>query len=202
MHTGRRTSGRQGAFDHGREFVVETPGMTSPLPPSKAQILAVMGQAFRDGVPHNVALGLELVDVGLGDGYATMRLPYAEALVGDPATGVLHGGAITALVDATCGAAVFMKLGKPIAIATLDLRIDYLKPATPGLAVTARADTIKLTRNVGFVRAVAYHEDPSDPIASAAATFMIGTAGRSVAQRHQPSPAEAASSTPTPKDEP
>ncbi len=160
--------------------------MSTPTPPSKSQVLAVMTHAFRDGVPHNAALGLELVDVGPGEGHATMRLPYAEALVGDPATGVLHGGAISSLIDATCGAAVFMKLARPLAIATLDLRIDYLKPATPGLAVLARAETIKLTRNVGFVRALAYHEDPADPIAAAAATFMIGTRGTSVAQRATP----------------
>jgi uncharacterized protein (TIGR00369 family) len=175
--------------------------MSAQIPPPKSQVLEIMRQAFRDGVPHNVALGLELVDVGLGVGHATMRLPYSEALIGDPETGVLHGGAITALVDATCGAAVFMKLTKPLAIATLDLRIDYLKPATPGLAVTARAETIKLTRNVGFVRAVAYHDDPADPIASAAATFMIGTAGRSVAVRHETSSAQTTSNTTTSKDE-
>jgi uncharacterized protein (TIGR00369 family) len=157
--------------------------MSAPTPPPKAQVLAVMTQAFRDGVPHNAALGLEMVDVGPGEGYATMRLPYSESLVGDPATGVLHGGAISSLIDATCGAAVFMKLTRPLAIATLDLRIDYLKPATPGLAVFARADTIKLTRNVGFVRALAYHEDAADPIAAATGTFMIGTKGTSVAQR-------------------
>jgi uncharacterized protein (TIGR00369 family) len=162
--------------------------MSAPTSPPKAQVLAVMTQAFRDGVPHNAALGLEMVDVGPGEGYATMRLPYAEALVGDPATGVLHGGAISSLIDATCGAAVFMKLTRPLAIATLDLRIDYLKPATPGLDVFARADTIKLTRNVGFVRALAYHDDPGDPIAAATGTFMIGTKGTSVAQRANRAP--------------
>ena len=162
--------------------------MSAPSPPPKAQVLAVMTQAFRDGVPHNAALGLEMVDVGPGEGYATMRLPYADALVGDPATGVLHGGAISSLIDATCGAAVFMKLTRPLAIATLDLRIDYLKPATPGLDVFARADTIKLTRNVGFVRALAYHDDPADPIAAATGTFMIGTKGTSVAQRANRTP--------------
>jgi len=157
--------------------------MSEPPQPSRARALAVMTESFRDGVPHNAALGLELVDVGPGDGHATLRLPYSEQLVGDPETGVLHGGAVTALIDATCGAAVFMRLARPVAIATLDLRIDYLRPATPGLAVVARADTLRLTRNVAFVRAIAYHDDPAEPIASAAATFMIGTKGRSVTAR-------------------
>ena len=157
--------------------------MSQPLLPPKAQVLALMMRSFRDGVPHNAALGLELIDVEPGVGCATMRLPYSEQLVGDPETGVLHGGAITGLIDATCGAAVFMKLTRQVSIATLDLRIDYLKPATPGLAVIARAETVKLTHNVGFARALAYHDDPADPIASAAGTFMIGTKGRTVAER-------------------
>jgi uncharacterized protein (TIGR00369 family) len=149
----------------------------------RVQMLAVMNQAFRDAVPHNKALGLELVDVGPGAGHASMRLPYSADLVGDPLTGVLHGGAITTLVDACCGAAVFMKLQRPIPIATLDLRIDYLKPATAGRDVFARAETIKLTRNVAFVRATAFHEDAADPIAAAAGSFMVRTRGRSVTER-------------------
>lgn len=173
-----------------KRFVLHPAIMSEPVPPSKAQVLAIMSQAFHASVPHNVALGLELIDVGPGEGYATIRLPYSAELVGDPETGVLHGGAITALIDATCGAAVFMKLTKPVPIATLDLRIDYLKPATPGLAVIARAETIKLTRNVGFVRALAYHDDIANPIASAAATFMIGTKGTSVADRMTKPPAD------------
>src|ERR1700743_3329739 len=38
------------------------------------------------------------------------RLPYSENLVGDPQTGVVHGGVITGLLDHTCGLAVMSKL--------------------------------------------------------------------------------------------
>ncbi len=63
-------------------------------------------------------------------------------------------------------------------IATLDLRIDYMKPATPGKDLLARAECYKLTRNVAFVRGVAYHDDPSDPIATSVATFMLSAPDR------------------------
>ena len=142
-------------------------------------VLAMMQQAFRDGVPHNKAAGIEIVHVSHGEGVAVLRLPWAENLVGDPETGILHGGAITTLMDACCGAAVFMKIAQPIPIATLDLRIDYLKPATPRVAVLARAGCFKVTRHVAFVRATAYHE-PDDVIASGTGTFMIATKGRPV----------------------
>jgi len=143
--------------------------------------LARMQQAFGRLVPHNRALGLRFVD--FADGTATLALPYDARLVGDPERGILHGGAVTSLIDATCGAAVFLRLPEAVPIATLDLRIDYLRPATPGRDVLARADCYRLTRHVAFVRAVAYHDRADDPIASAAGSFMVSTPGRSVMQR-------------------
>ena len=134
---------------------------------------ARLNRQFMDYVPHNRALGIEVVELALAS--STMRLPYDPRLVGNPETGVLHGGALSALMDACCGAAVFMALPTPLPIATLDLRIDYLKPATAGLAITAQARCFKVTRSVAFVRGVAFHEDPDDPIAAGAASFMLAT---------------------------
>ncbi len=129
-------------------------------------------------VPHNAALGIEVREVSKTG--ATAALPYREDLVGNVETGVLHGGVITALLDATSGLSVFGALAAPTPIATLDLRIDYLRPAEVGQAVVARATCYKVTRNVAFTRAVAYHGDPDDPIAHAVGTFMLGTkAGKS-----------------------
>jgi len=115
------------------------------------------------------------------DGVALMCVPYDAKLVGNPATGVLHGGVITSLLDSASGAAVgsAMRAGGPWRpIATLDLRIDYMKPATPGRDLLARAECYKVTRNVAFVRGVAYHDDPADPIATTVATFMLSTPDR------------------------
>ena len=142
-------------------------------------------RAFAGSVPHNRALGVEIID--LGADYALFRLPYAEHLVGNPDTGVLHGGVITALLDSCSGAAVFASLARPAPIATLDLRIDYLKPAAAGREVLARATCYKQTRNVAFTRAIAYHDDENDPIASAAGTFMLSTKLGNVAPIKGPS---------------
>ena len=137
-------------------------------------LLATLNRHFHQVVPLNRALGIEVVE--LLDGEARMRLPYSPDLVGNPETGVLHGGAISAIMDACCGCAVFMKLSRPVAIATLDLRIDYLRPAAPGRDVVAHATCYRITKHVAFVRAVAYLDDESDPLASATGTFMLGTA--------------------------
>ncbi|MBC7172148.1 MAG: PaaI family thioesterase, partial [Polyangiaceae bacterium] len=83
------------------------------------------------------------------------------------------GGVITTLIDATCGIAVMAKLDRRVQrVATLDLRIDYLKPATPHRTVRAEATCFRITRHVAFVRASAYH-DPDDPVAVASGTFMV-----------------------------
>src|SRR5688500_15531207 len=124
-------------------------------------------------VPHNHALALEPIEIGRGG--ARFKLPWAEHLVGNPDTGVLHGGAITALLDACSGAAVFAARAELSPIATLDLRIDYLRGGDPGRDITCHAHCYRLTRNVAFTRAVAYHDDDSDPIATSMGTFMLGT---------------------------
>ncbi|MFN0247768.1 MAG: PaaI family thioesterase [Kofleriaceae bacterium] len=128
---------------------------------------------FSAAVPHNHALGIRVLEIVPTQ--ALFELPYDTRFVGNPDTGVLHGGVITALLDGASGAAVFATITEMAPIATLDLRIDYLRPAEVGQTVRARATCYKTTRNVAFTRAVAYHEDPEDPIAHAVGTFMLST---------------------------
>lgn len=126
--------------------------------------------------PHLKAMGMTLEQVGGGD--ARMRLDYRADLVGFTDSGILAGGAIYTLIDSVCGAAVFSALDQLQPIATLDLRLDYLKPATPQQPVYADGHCIKLTRSIAFVRAVAYHDDPAQPIANAAGTFVVKGSGK------------------------
>ena len=129
----------------------------------------------REAIPHVRELGVEMVSIG--EHGMTMRLAYQERLVGNPETGVVHGGVITTLIDTVCGMSVFTRLSKIVPIATLDLRIDYLKPATPGKDLLAEAECYKVTRNVAFVRGIAHHGDPGDPVANCAGTFMVSKPG-------------------------
>lgn len=141
---------------------------------------------FVDAIPHNHALGMKLVLMERGE--AKFLLPYKLELVGNPDTGVLHGGAITALIDACSGAAVFAGLTEWKPIATLDLRIDYLRAGDVGRDITCHAHCYRLTRNVAFTRAVAFHDDPDDPIATSMGTFMIGTKPGAAAVRKKATP--------------
>jgi len=122
-------------------------------------------------IPHSAELGMRLISRDPDE--AVMMIPYDPRLIGDPETGVMHGGAITALLDTCCGTAVMMASTKPSSTATLDLRINYMRPATPDRDVYAHAHCYRTTRSVGFVRAVAYHENRNDPIATASAAFIL-----------------------------
>lgn len=123
--------------------------------------------------PHMREIGLRFTDVG--EGTVVGELPYRLDLVGDPISGVLHGGVVTTLLDSTAGAAVLSLLGSPMPIATLDLRIDYLRPSTPRKALRAKVECFKMTHHVAFTRGIAYNDDESDPVASVTGTFMLRT---------------------------
>src|SRR5205085_5925711 len=107
-------------------------------------------------------------------GEAWSSLPYRPVFIGDTATGVLHGGVVTAMLDESCGMAVQLALDGTRAIATLDLRIDYQRPATPGLEIKAHSVCYRVTRLIAFVRSTAYQESEDDPVATATACFMVG----------------------------
>jgi uncharacterized protein (TIGR00369 family) len=116
--------------------------------------------------------GLRLDRAAPGEAWSS--LPYRPVFVGDTETGVLHGGVVTAMLDESCGMAVQLALDGTRAIATLDLRIDYQKPATPGLEIKAHSHCYRVTRSIAFVRSTAYQESEGDPVATATACFMIG----------------------------
>lgn len=130
-----------------------------------------VARQFMDAIPHSRHLKMALQRID--NGVAEITMPYDTHLVGDPETGVIHGGAVSALMDTCCGAAVVSHPNVPSATATLDLRIDYMRPATPGQALFARAECYQVTRSVAFVRALAYDDDRERAVATATGAFTV-----------------------------
>lgn len=125
------------------------------------------------GAAHTHALGFAFG--GRTGDRVRLRAPYRAEFVGDPETRVLSGGLVTALLDHVGGLAVWVKMEAFQPIATLDLRVDYMRPAAPDRDLLAEARCFKLTRSIAFVRAWAFEEDPSDPVAAAQAAYVINS---------------------------
>ncbi len=140
-----------------------------------AEEKARLAARFLQAIPHASHLGMKLTL--LEDGVAETTMPYDARLVGDPETGVIHGGAVSALMDTCCGAAVMVHPESPLGTATIDLRIDYMRPATAGQNLRARAECYHVTRSVAFVRATAWDEDSSRPVATATGAFTVERGG-------------------------
>jgi len=111
--------------------------------------------------------------IASGAQWIELALPWREELVGVPESGILASGAIVSLIDTAGGASIWMALGKFQPIVTIDLRLDYLRPAIKGETVIARCESYKLTRAIGFVRGIAHGGDETRPIAHATGTFML-----------------------------
>jgi uncharacterized protein (TIGR00369 family) len=120
---------------------------------------------------HGGAVGITYH--GRDDDWVELALPYDERLIGDPGSGVIASGPIITLMDMATSVAVWIKRDRFAAQATLDLRVDYLRPAVPGRTVIGRGECLKLTRSIAFVRGIAYDDTPDDPLAHVAGTFML-----------------------------
>lgn len=150
-------------------------------------VLDDLNRKYVARTPHMQDTGMRVTAVSQGRG--AMVMPARADWVGDPGRNVLHPGALTVLADSVCGLAVGSALPQRVPIATLDLRMDYLRPAGPGLDVHCEAHCYRLTRSVAFVRAEVWQADREQPLATAQATFMLSTPGG--ARRPNAGPADA-----------
>lgn len=130
-------------------------------------------RAFLDSrvAGHGSRLGIAYHDHGAD--WAALALPYRAEFAGDAASGVLASGPVVTLMDMAVAIAIWLRRGRFAPQATLDLRVDYLRAATPGLTVIGRGECYKVTRSIAFVRGQAHDGNPGDPIAHVAGTFML-----------------------------
>jgi uncharacterized protein (TIGR00369 family) len=119
---------------------------------------------------HGGHLKLDYVDHG--DDWAELSLDWREELVGEPETGVLASAVIISLMDIATSLSVWTKLGKFRPQATMDLRVDYLRPSPKGAKVYGRGICYHLSHSVAFVRGFAHNGNADEPLAYVTGTFI------------------------------
>ncbi len=135
-----------------------------------------------EAIPFNRVLGIEVVE--LRGGFARLEVPFRKELIGDPSRPALHGGVISAVVDACGGAAALTLVPPPGLVSTIDLRVDYLRPGEPQRLVCESSVT-RLGNRVASVDSRVFHpEAPDRLIATGKAVYNI--------HRRTPCPGEAA----------
>lgn len=141
---------------------------------------SAMGERFVSAIPHMRECGLRVDSIDAR--HAQMSMPYREEWLGDPERGRIHTGVVSTLIDSAMGLAVLAALGQPAAIATLDLRVDYLRPALAGRALICRAECYRIAEQIAFARARVWQDGQPEDCAVAQASFMRSTnrAGRIV----------------------
>lgn len=145
----------------------------TPIPDTFDPV-AFIAMATRSG--HNRTIGSRYHAHGKypdGKGWCELALDYNTDLVSDPATGILASGPILTVMDMVTSISIWLTTGVFQPQATLDLRIDYLRPATPGNTVIGRGECYHITRSVAFVRGIAHDGDPAKPIAHVAGTYFF-----------------------------
>ncbi len=126
---------------------------------------------FIESVPQYRALQLRAV--ARGAGYLAYDMPWAENLVGDPASGEVHECAITTLIDAVCATAIQTRLDRNFRTATLDLRVDFMRKSRAGRTISCEAEVLRLDADTAVVRALAHEGDKADPLAISTGSFAI-----------------------------
>ncbi|MGB3469806.1 MAG: PaaI family thioesterase [Erythrobacter sp.] len=123
---------------------------------------------FKHG--HTGWLGLRYNDHG--ENWVELKLPWREDLLGDPDRAVLASGPIVSLMDMASGMSIWQTKTAFTPVATLDLRVDYQRPARERASVFGRVECYRTTRSAAFVRGIAHDGDPDDPVAHVAGVFM------------------------------
>ena len=131
-------------------------------------------QAVRSVLQHGHSAKLGLRYREHGPDWVSLELPWREDLVGEVDRGILASGPIISLLDMASGLAIWTTHNRFIPIATLDLRVDYQRPAREGSAVIGRVECYRMSKSAAFVRGFAHDSDsdPGETVATMTGVFM------------------------------
>lgn len=145
----------------------------------KADYVALVSNIIENHIPFNKVLGLRLESMDV----KAPRLAFdmRPELVGNSRRGILHGGVISAVLDATGGFAIMLALAKEPKpgeklsfpnMGTIDLRVDYLRPGR-GKHFVASAKVVRLGNRIAVTH-MELVNDEGELISTGAAAYVVG----------------------------
>ncbi|QGP81270.1 hotdog fold thioesterase [Sphingobium sp. CAP-1] len=120
---------------------------------------------------HHAMLGIH--HVADGADWVELACPFNPAFFIDTDQPMVSSGPIVSLIDAAAGAAIIARTRQWRPMATLDLRVDYMRAARGGRTLHARATCYHLTSRVAFTRCSVHDGDPGYPVAFSSASFFF-----------------------------
>lgn len=122
-------------------------------------------------IPLHVFLGIKLEKIA--DGFAQIRVPFKNELVGDPRINALHGGIIATAMDSVGGAAAMTTLQSfEDRISTIDMRVDYLRPGKP-FDLFVEGEIVRSGNRIVVTRMVAWQENRQYLVAEGKAVYNV-----------------------------
>lgn len=140
--------------------------MSDPIERS-ARLLAFMERESRAEIRFWTTLGMKLIDAGRG--WSKVHLPFSPALANG--AGVMHGGAVFTAADAAVGVAAMGLLEADENVATIEMKVNFIKPVTDG-EIVAEARILHKGRNTAVGEAVVKDAD-GRLVAQALATYAV-----------------------------
>lgn len=106
--------------------------------------------------------------------HVKLRMPFNSNFCINKEQGLLHGGILTALMDSAFGLVIYVGCKNIAMMATIDLRVDYLRPAKSKSDLIVIAELYRETRHVAFVRGSVKFDGPNElEIAQASGSFVL-----------------------------
>lgn len=135
------------------------------------RIVELVRAFMEQQIPFNKVLGIQAPR--LEEGFARLEIPFRPELIGDPFRPAIHGGVLSALIDACGGAAAFTMITPPDTVSTIDLRVDYLRPGAPKTLVCESTVT-RMGNRVASIDSRVFHPDEPDRlIATGKAVYNV-----------------------------
>ncbi len=148
-------------------------------------VLEKIKEYYLELLPFNKVLGIGIDHLDYATGEAIVSFPMAPDLVGNPIAGILHGGVTASVIDLTGGLSALISYAKfhegasPDVIAqkltgsaTIDMRVDYLRPGK-GTSFQCKSRIIRAGSRI-VVSKIDLLNEREVRIATGTATYLIG----------------------------